>query len=552
MLPDLEATLDAMFPRLGAAAIERLLHFGRRRSAQPGELLFELGEPARSLFVLLEGRIEITSPRPGGDLVVRSLAPGEFTGEVATLLGRPALARCRAASACAVLELDRAQLRRVIDTDAEIGEVFLRAFAQRRAALVAHGLGDTVLIGSKHSADTLRLREFITRTGHPFTYLDVDHDRGVQELLDHFQVGLAEIPVLLQGRHPALRNPSNAEVADALGLNPVLAEQDVHDLIVVGAGPAGLAAAVYAASEGLGVLVVEGAAPGGQAGSSSRIENYLGFPDGVSGQELTQRAFLQAQKFGAQVAVARRAQRLACARRPFAVELANGTRAHGRCILIATGAAYRRPACARLASFEGRGVYYGATHVEAQVCDGEEVAIVGAGNSAGQAAVFLAAHARHVHMLVRGDGLTDSMSRYLIARIESSPNVTLRSRTEVIEVGGGQSLERITWRDARTQLTETRDLRHLFLMTGASPNTPWLEQCVQLDDKGFVVTGRDLTAEALAAARWPLRRAPHPLETSVPGIFAVGDVRAGSVKRVASAVGEGAIAVQFVHAFLAE
>ncbi|HZN37928.1 MAG TPA: FAD-dependent oxidoreductase [Planctomycetota bacterium] len=552
MTQDLEATTEAMFPRLGAAAIERLLRFGRRRSARPGEILFEVGEPARSLFVLLEGRIEVVSPRPEGELIIRSLEPGEFTGEVATLLGRPALARARAASDCEVIELDHAQLRRILDTDAEVGEVFMRAFAQRRAALVARGLGDAVLIGSKHSADSLRLREFITRTGHPFTYLDVDRDRGVQELLDHFHVGTAEIPVLLQCRHPALRNPSNAEVADALGFNPVLAEKDVHDLVVVGAGPAGLAAAVYGASEGLDVLVVDSSAPGGQAGSSSRIENYLGFPDGISGQDLTQRALLQAQKFGAQVAVARQVRRLSCGRRPFAVELANGTRAYGRSFLIATGAAYRRPACGRLASFEGRGVYYGATHVEAQVCGGEEVAIVGAGNSAGQATVFLAAHARQIHVLVRGEGLTDNMSRYLIARIESAPNVTLRSRTEVIEVDGGDYLERVTWRDARTSRTETRDVRHLFLMTGAVPNTAWLERCVQLDEKGFVKTGRDLSAEELATGQWPLRRPPYPLETSIPGVFAVGDVRSGSVKRVASAVGEGSIAVQFVHAFLAE
>jgi thioredoxin reductase (NADPH) len=552
MTPDLDATAETMFPRLGEAAIGRLLRIGRRRRVEPGDKLFEMGQPMRSLFVLLAGSIEITKPRREGELVVRTLEPGEFTGEVSTFLGRPALASARATTGSEVLEIDHAQLRRIMDTDAEVSEVFLRAFVQRRAALVAQGLGDAVLIGSRHSADTLRLREFITRTGHPFTYVDADRDRGVQELLDHFHVGIGDIPVLLQCERPALRNPSNSEVADALGLNPLLAEKDVYDLVVVGAGPAGLAAAVYAASEGLSVLVVEGSAPGGQAGASSRIENYLGFPGGISGQDLTQRALLQAQKFGAQIAIARSAKRLSCMRRPYSVELENGGRAHGRCILIATGAAYRRPACARLASFEGRGVYYGATHVEAQVCGGEEIAIVGAGNSAGQAAVFLASHARHVHMLVRGEGLTDSMSRYLIARIESSPNITLRSRTEVIEVGGEQSLEHVTWRDSRTNATETRDVHHLFLMTGAVPNTAWLEQCVQLDEKGFVVTGRDLGADQLAAAHWPMQRPPLPLETSIPGIFAVGDARSGSVKRVASAVGEGSVAVQFIHAFLAE
>jgi thioredoxin reductase (NADPH) len=326
----------------------------------------------------------------------------------------------------------------------------------------------------------------------------------------------------------------------------------VHDLVIVGAGPAGLAAAVYGASEGLDVVVVEGEAPGGQAGSSSRIENYLGFPNGISGQELTQSAFAQAEKFGARVLLAKHVKRLSCDARPYMVELDDGKRLHSRTLIIATGANYRRPECARLSSFVGQGVYFGATHVEAQLCREQEVAVVGAGNSAGQAAVFLATRARHVHMLVRGEGLVDTMSRYLIARIESSPKITLRTFTELTGVEGGECLERITWRNSKTRAAETRDVRHLFLMIGAKPNTEWLVGCLELDERNFVRTGVDLDSAALGNAAWPLARAPYPLEASVPGVFAVGDVRSGSVKRVASAVGEGSVAVQYVHSVLAE
>jgi len=543
---------DAIFPKLGTALIERLERFGRRRHAKAGEILFDVGETTNGIFVLLSGQIEAVSPTHVGETIITTHEPGEFTGEVAMLAGQRTMVRGRATRDSELLEIDRASLRRILETDAEINEIILRAFLQRRAQLIARGVSDVILVGATHSADTLRLKEFMTRAGHPFAYIDAENDKGVQELLDHFEVRVDEIPVLLRDKQPVLRNPSNAELALALGLNPVLKESAVHDLVVVGAGPAGLAAAVYAASEGLDVVVVEGEAPGGQAGSSSRIENYLGFPNGISGQELTTRAFAQAQKFGAQLAVAARAKKLECGRKPFTIRLADGSRVHSRSVIIATGATYRKPDCKRIAEFVGNGVYYGATHVEAQLCKGEEVAIVGAGNSAGQAAVFLAPQAKHVHMLVRGEGLVDSMSRYLIARIESSPNITLRTRTQVDEIEGRECLERVSWRHADTRLRETRDVRALFLMTGARPNTEWLDGCLALDEKGFVKTGVELEPQALATAQWPLTRAPYPLETSVPGIFAVGDVRSGSVKRVASAVGEGSVAVQFVHSVLAE
>jgi len=343
-----------------------------------------------------------------------------------------------------------------------------------------------------------------------------------------------------------LRNPSNAAAAECFGLNAGIDEAAVYDLIVVGAGPSGLAAAVYGASEGLNVLVVESSSPGGQAGSSSRIENYLGFPNGISGQELAGRAFIQAEKFGAQIAVARSARALKCARSPFTVELDDGASVQGRSVIVAAGAQYRKLPLSNLGQFEGAGVYYGATPVEAQLCANDEVAVVGGGNSAGQAAMFLSAHAKHVHLLVRGPGLAETMSRYLISRIEACPDITLRPFTEVEALEGNGHLERVRWRQSQTGAADTHEIQHLFLMTGACPNTSWLEKCVELDQKEFIKTGVEL------GPGWPLRRAPYLLETSVPGVFAVGDVRAGSIKRVASAVGEGSMAVQFVHQVLAE
>jgi len=321
----------------------------------------------------------------------------------------------------------------------------------------------------------------------------------------------------------------------------------VRDLIVVGAGPAGLAAAVYAASEGLDVLVIEEDSPGGQAGSSSRIENYLGFPMGISGQELGARAYAQAQKFGAQLSIAKGAVRLACDKRPYAIEVADGQSFAARCIVIAAGARYRKPPLDNLPQFEGTGVYYAATYMEAQLCNGEELIVVGGGNSAGQAAVFLAQTARHVHMLVRADGLAESMSRYLIRRIEEHPRITLWTRTEIAGLEGSNHLERVRWQNHTSGIAETRDIRHVFIMAGADPSTGWLKSCMALDAKGFIKTGPDMTQEELHAAGWPAGRVPSLLETSLPGVFAVGDIRSGSIKRVASAVGEGSICIAFVH-----
>jgi thioredoxin reductase (NADPH) len=468
------------------------------------------------------------------------------------IIGRRSLLRAQVTESGEVIELTREQLLGVVQNDAAISEILMRAFIYRRLQLASQGMGDVALIGSVYSAETLRIKEFLTRNGHPFTYIDLDRDAEVQELLDHFHVAATDIPVLICRNDVAFRNPTNQQIADCLGFNDAIDQAHVRDVVIVGAGPAGLAAAVYAASEGLDALVVESNSPGGQAGSSSKIENYLGFPTGISGQELAGRAYAQAQKFGAEILIARGAASLACNRKPYELRIDEGPPVPARTVVIATGAQYRRPALDNLSHFEGAGVYYSATQMEAQLCGEDEIIIVGGGNSAGQAAVFLSETAKRVHILVRSSGLASSMSRYLIRRIEESPTIELRTCTEIVALEGDSHLERVRWRDNQTGEITTHEIRHVFLMTGAVPNTAWLAGCVALDAQGFIKTGMDLTQNDLAAARWPLARAPYLFEASLPGVFAVGDVRADNVKRVASAVGEGSIAVSFVHRALTE
>jgi thioredoxin reductase (NADPH) len=468
------------------------------------------------------------------------------------LSGRRSLVRARATEPGEVIELDHENLMALVQTDAELSDIFMRAFILRRVELIAQGIGDVVVVGSTHCAGTLRVKEFLTRNGQPYTYLDLDRDPDVQELLDRFQIGPEDVPFLICRGELVLRDPTNERIADCLGLNESIDPTQIRDLVVIGAGPSGLAAAVYGASEGLDVLVLESVAPGGQAGSSSRIENYLGFPTGISGQELAARAYTQAQKFGAQLMVAKGARKLGCSRRPYSLELESGESIPARTIVIATGAQYRRLSLPNLSQFEGAGIYYGATFIESQLCGGEEVIVVGGGNSAGQAAVFLSQTARRVRMLVRSSGLAETMSRYLIRRIEQSPVIDLRTHTEIVGLEGTNHLERVTWRNNQTGEMETHGIRHVFVMTGAAPSTHWLDGCITLDEKGFIKTGPDLTQEDLAAAGWPLVRPPYLLETSLPGVFAVGDVRGGNMKRVASAVGEGSSAVAFVHQVLRE
>ena len=540
------------FPTLTAAQIARIAAIATRRPMRAGEILFEQGDANVQVFVVLSGALEIVRPSLSGDSLITVHTAGEFTGEVSVLSGRRALVRGRVREAGEVLALDAEGLRRVVQGDTELSDLFMRAYILRRVALLAHGYGDATLIGSTHSAGTLRLQEFFTRNSHPYAYLDVDRDKDVQALLDRFHVGVGDVPIVICRGEKVLKNPTNEEVADCFGLSATHDAGALRDLIVVGAGPGGLAAAVYAASEGLDVLVLETDSPGGQAGTSSKIENYLGFPTGISGQALAARAFAQAQKFGAEVAIARTAVRFSCGEKNgFEVGVSNGSTLRARAIIIASGVTYRKLALPDLARFEGLGVYYGATALEGELCRGDEVVIVGGANSAGQAAVFLAGRARHVHVLIRGPGLSDTMSRYLIRRVEENPNITLRPHTEVVALEGDDQLRAIRWRgpDATTGTIATS---HVFLMTGAEPHTKWLEGCVALDDKGFVKTGSDLRADDLARAAWPLPRAPYLFETNRPRVFAVGDVRSGSVKRVASAVGEGSICVQLVHRALAQ
>jgi len=542
---------EHVFPRLTSAQMARIAAHGHVRRVESGEVLLEMGESGR-IFVVTAGSVQTV--RMAGDVeeIIVTHGVGSFTGEMAILSGRRGLARTRARETGEVIEVDRSRLMALVQTDSELSDILMRAFILRRLELIAMGSSDVVLLGSRHSAGTLRIKEFLSRNGQPLTYVDLEQDVDAQDLLDRFHVGVHDVPVLICGGRTVLRNPSNEKIAECLGLNAPVDPAQVRDAVIVGAGPAGLAAAVYGASEGLDVLVVESTAPGGQAGSSSRIENYLGFPMGISGQDLAGRAYSQAQKFGAQVTVAKKARALLCKRKPFSIELEDGSTVSARTIVIATGASYRKLAVADLARFEGAGVYYGATPMEAQLCRGEDVIVVGGGNSAGQAAVFLAQTVRRVYMLVRAASLAETMSRYLIRRIEQSPSIELRTRMEIVALEGSDRLEAVRWRNSQTMAVERRAVGHVFVMTGAEPATRWLADCVVLDDKGFIKTGTDLTRDELTAAGWARSRAPHHLETSLPGVFAVGDVRSGNQKRVASAVGEGSTAIALVHQVLKE
>ncbi len=552
-----EAGTEA-FPTLTAAQIERLRPYGKVRSVKAGEVLFEPGDSNMPFFVVLSGALDIIPPCPkqAQQQALVTHVPGSFTGEFAMISGQRSMMRGQVKEDGEFLEISGADFRAFASKDAELGDIFMRAFILRRMALVQEGIGNVGLLGSRHSPDTLRLREFLGRNGHPYKYIDLDTDERSQGILDQFQISVDEIPVVICKSSAAgpnvLRNPSNRELADCLGLNASIDESQVRDLIVVGAGPSGLAAAVYAASEGLDVVVVETGSPGGQAGSSSRIENYLGFPMGISGGELTGRALAQAQKFGARMMIARSAARLDCDSRPYKVILDDGTTLLTRTIVLAAGVQYNKLLIPKLPQFEGNGVYYGATSMESTLCEGEDVIVIGGGNSAGQAAVFLSQKVGKVYMLVRSGKLADTMSRYLIRRIEENPAIELHYRSEITSLDGNGHLECVTWRDGDGGRPSPHNVRHLFVMTGASPRTGWLAGCLALDNKGFVLTGYDLDQPTLEAKSWPLSRAPQLLETSLPGVFAVGDIRSGNVKRVASAVGEGSIAIHLVHRALAE
>jgi thioredoxin reductase (NADPH) len=552
LTPDLERRRDQAFPRFSDAQLARIARVAREDSFADGETLFERGAVDLPMFVVIDGDVEVVDDRARGPLRIISLGAGTFTGEVNLLRNTPALVRARAHGPVRALRVEQASLRELLQSDSEISDILLRAFMLRRSGLIDVAAGDAIVIGSQYSADTTRVRSFLVRNIQPYRYVDVDEDDDAQSVLDAFHVDVVDIPVLICGGDRVLRNPDNAETAECLGLNPSLEPDDVHDVVICGAGPGGLAAAVYAASEGMDTLVIEAQSPGGQAAGSSKIENYLGFPTGISGSALMVRALAQAEKFGAKVAVATAAIEIRPDGSAYRIVLSNGRSVLTRTAIIATGARYRTLDVPGRERFDGVGIYYSATQLEARAVGDEDVVVVGAANSAGQAASFLARSSRRVHVLVRGDGLASHMSRYLIRRLEATPNIELHMRTQVVALEGGDHLERITWRDDRTGATSAQSIRHLFSMAGADPNTQWLQSLLATDSKGFIVTGGELTDEQLAASGWTKQRRPLVFETSRPGIFAVGDVRASRIKRIASSVGEGSVCIQLVRQVLDE
>jgi len=549
-IPDRQAEA---FPVLTPAQIDRIRPYGTARTVRAGEILFELGERGLPCFVVLSGKLEILMTSLSGEHVFVTYSPGGFSGEMVLISGARSMARGRVADPGEFLEVSADALHSLIAKDAELSDIFMRAFIQRRLSLITEGMGNVVILGSHYSANTLRVREFLTRNGHPHTYIDLDSDTTAQELLDRFSLKIDEIPVVICSGKAVLRNPTTQKLAECLGFADTVDESHIRDVAIVGAGPSGLAAAVYAASEGLDAVVIEADFPGGQAGSSSKIENYIGFPTGISGLDLTGRAVAQAEKFGAQMLVGQRVVRLQCDRRPYQLSLENSSILQARSIVIAAGAQYNKPNIANLRQFEGNGVYYAATFMESQLCGGDEVIVIGGGNSAGQAAVFLAETAHRVYMLVRGKTLSETMSRYLTQRITTHPVIELHLESELLSLEGDSHLERVTWLERSSGESSTREIRHVFVMAGASPRSDWLRDCVALDQQGFILTGRDLDPVlANAPRKWPLGRPPQMLETSLPAVYAVGDIRSGNVKRVASAVGEGAISIHLVHRALAE
>jgi thioredoxin reductase (NADPH) len=539
---------DQTFPMLTAQEIARMRSFGEIKTYKHGERLFEAGKPGPGMFVVLSGHVAITQRDGLGHVApVIDQGPGQFLAEIGQLSGRVALVDGHAAGNVETLLIAPERLRALLVAEADLGERIMRALILRRVNLIQGGVGGPVLIGPSNSSGVIRLQSFLTRNGQPHHLLDPERDHDARELIARYSPSPSDWPLVVTLDGSVLRNPGESDLARALGMiGP--AGKKIYDVAIVGCGPAGLATAVYAASEGLSVAVLDARAFGGQAGASARIENYLGFPTGISGQALAGRAFNQAQKFGADIMIPIGVKALDCARTDggFALALDGDETLRARSIVVASGARYRRPAIDNLDRFEGRGVWYWASPIEARLCAEQEIVLVGGGNSAGQAAVFLSGHSRRVHMVIRGGGLGASMSRYLIERIEAAPNIELLFNTEVVALEGtdGQ-LERARWRSRLSGEENTAEIRNLFLFAGADPATGWLDGCgVTLDRGGFVVTG--------AQSEQNQGRPVPSLETSVPGVFAVGDVRSGSVKRVGGAIGEGAQVVAALHGFLGD
>jgi thioredoxin reductase (NADPH) len=546
-----EHDLDSVaFPVLDEAQMASLARcpLTKLKRFRDGEKLFEAGDLECKFDVIKSGQVEIRDESGETPKTIVVLGPGQFTGELGQLTGTPVLVSGVARGDVEVYQLGQNALRELLNLHPELGDIILQAFIARRRLLREPGRFTGLrVIGPRDSPDTLRVREFLAKNGVPFTWLDVDADPRVKQLLQQFGVSEADTPVVAWGQKMVLRNPSNRQLAEALGLRRPL-ESKVHDLVVVGAGPAGLAAAVYGASEGLSTVALERTAPGGQAGRSMRIENYLGFPSGITGAELAERAVVQANKFGAHLPVATQVTRLTFDEGHMVLHIDGGEKVAAKCLLIATGAEYRRLGVEGCERFEGRGVYYAATPIEAQMCQGSEVVVVGGGNSAGQAAAYLATQVRKVYLVIRGDSLYKDMSAYLARRIEENPKIEVLRNSEVRAISGDSHLAEVEV--VNTKTGEVRKLKTpaLFSFIGASPRTDWLPPEIERDAKGFVRTGPSLAR----SKHWNMERDPFLLEASRPGVFAAGDVRSGSVKRVASAVGEGSMAVQFVHERLKE
>jgi thioredoxin reductase (NADPH) len=533
------------FPQLSVGMAARIATYGEEVVLKRGEHAFDRGQRGVDFFFIMQGSIEIIDlDTHGVPSVLHVHGERNFTGEMDLFNNRRILVSGRAVEDSRVVRIRPDSFRRMVASESDIGEIIMRAFILRRVGFIRHGSGGVVLIGAGHAGDTLRLQRFMLRNGYPHRLLDVEADPDAGGFLACFRIEAAQLPVVITPDHQVFRNPSNAELADSLGLTEAFDPAKVYDVAVIGAGPAGLAAAVYAASEGLATLVIEGMAPGGQAGTSSKIENYLGFPTGISGQALAGRAQAQAQKFGARLAISRMVVALDCDNahdgQPFRLKLDDDQMVAAQAIVVATGARYRKLDVADYERFEGRGIHYAATAMESRLCGGEQVIVVGGGNSAGQAAVFLSREAKHVHVLVRADGLAATMSDYLVQRIESSPRITLHTQTEITALTGEHYLREVTWIDRKSDEVSTHPIANIFVMIGAEPNTEWLAGCLDLDDRGFVITGHSRDGVS------PI----SPYGTTRDGVFAVGDVRSGSVKRVASSVGEGSVVVQAIHRFL--
>jgi thioredoxin reductase (NADPH) len=535
------ARMEQTFPQLSQEMASRIAAYGREEKVERGQLLYERGQRGIDFFLVIAGSIGVFDVDECGEQrTFISMEERQFLGELNLFHNRPSLFNARAAVDSRVVRVQRQEFQRLVSVEPDIGEVILRALILRRVGIIKHVFGGVVVVGSGRHGDSIRLQRFLTRNTYPHRMLDTDTDLDAAQFLAHFAIDVHDLPVVIAPGAKIIRNPSDTALAEELGLTEIFDPAQIFDVAIVGGGPAGLSAAVYAASEGLTAIVLEAGATGGQAATSSKIENYLGFPTGISGQALTGRAQVQAQKFGARFAVARAVVDLDCKAQPYKLRLDDNEIVAARAVVIASGARYRKLDVPNYERFEGQGIHYAATALEAQLCADKEAVLVGGGNSAGQAAMYLSRRVAHLYMLVRGNGLAATMSEYLITRIKSSPKITLLTRTEITALAGDTALRQITWRNRDTEAAETHAIENLFVMIGADPNTAWLSGCLALDSQGFVETG-------FGADGIPLE---SPFATTLPGVYAVGDVRSGSVKRIASGVGEGSIVIQALHRHL--